>query len=143
MIFPLLSTATDSADSTLPMYREIDWDFNADRPIWRGGAPVYVSGHRAVLVWCWNALHARRGLCDLFTQDYGTDLSALIGRPYTAAVRESEAIRAVREALMINPYVKAVEQISVQFAGSTLTVRVSVSTIYQEEATPIERSISL
>ena len=62
-LFPLISqpdigalTATEG----LPLYREVDWDFRTNKPVWKGGNPVYVTGARAVLVWAWNALHTER-----------------------------------------------------------------------------------
>lgn len=145
MIFPLLSEplAELPGNGTLPLCREVDWDFTADRPVWQGGAPVYVSGHRAVLVWCWNALHAERGLKEIFSPNYGTEFTALVGRPYTAAVREAEAVRTVREALLVNPYVKAVDQVSVRFDGSILHLQICITTIYQKEASTLERKFTL
>lgn len=91
-----------------------------------------VTGTRAVLVWAWNALHTERFAHDVFSGDYGPDFSALRGQPYTEEVRAAEAIRIVRETLMINPYITDVTQVSAEFSGSTLALRFKLTTIYGE-----------
>ena len=119
-------------ETGLPLFRETDWDFNANCPVWRGGNPVFVTGARAVLVWAWNALHTERFTHDVFSADYGPDFTGLIGQPYTEEVRQSEAIRIVRETLMVNPYITAVTQVSAVFHNSVLTLSCKLTTIYGE-----------
>ncbi len=132
-LFPLIDapdTGTVPA-ATLPLAREIAWDFVRDQPIWRAGRPVYVTGAGAVLVWAWNCIHTERFRYDVFTTDYGQDLSGLIGQPYGDDIRQSEAIRTIREALMIHPYITAVDQVSARFEGTLL--KISISSIYTSE----------
>ena len=112
-LFPLLSAPERLPAGTgrLPLFREAAWNFQTNRPIWRGGEPVYVTGASAVLVWAWNALHTDKGLHDVLTRDYGLGIRALEGQPYTDAVRQSEAVRYVRECLEANPYIQSLYQI--------------------------------
>lgn len=134
-LFPLISEADDGTEletGNLPLYREVAWDFDSNAPVWRDGNPLYVTGAAAVLVWAWNAIHTPRLAHDVFSQDYGQDLSALIGQPYTEEIRQSEAIRCLRETLTVNPYITAVDQISVLFDGSTLYLSCRITTIYGE-----------
>lgn len=133
-LFPLIDRPDDGvlAAAELPLYRETDWNFQTNEPVWRGGDPVMVTGTRAVLVWAWNALHTERFAHDVFSGDYGPDFSALRGQPYTEGVRAAEAIRIVRETLMINPYITDVTQVSAEFSGSTLALRFKLTTIYGE-----------
>lgn len=134
-LFPLISepdTGALMATEGLPLYREVDWDFQTNKPIWRGGNPVFVTGARAVLVWAWNALHTLRFDHDVFSTDYGFDGSVLLGRSYSEGVRQSEAIRVVRETLQINPYITNVSQVSVSFEGSVLHLSFKLTTIYGE-----------
>ena len=100
----------EGAAGGLPLCRETDWDFETNTPVWRGGNPVFVTGGRAVLVWAWNALHTERFACDVFRSGYGLDLGDLLGRTCTEEVRRSEA---VRETLLVNPYILDVSQVSV------------------------------
>ena len=133
-LFPLIDRPDDGvlAAAELPLYRETDWNFQTNEPVWRGGDPVMVTGTRAVLVWAWNALHTERFAHDVFSGDYGPDFSALRGQPYTEEIRAAEAIRIVRETLMINPYITDVTQVSAEFSGSTLALRFNLTTIYGE-----------
>ncbi len=116
----------------MPLYREVDWDFHTNRPIWRGGKPVICTGARAVLVWAWNAIHVERGFYELFLADYGQDIASLRGQTYTEEIRRSESIRMVREALLINPYITGVDQVDVALEGSRLKISFRLRTIYGE-----------
>ena len=85
-----------------------------------------------VLVWAWNALHTPRFAHDVFSTNYGQNISQLVGRPYSDGVRQSEAVRILRDTLLVNPYIKAVEQVEVAVEGSTLRLTARLKTIYGE-----------
>ena len=86
----------------------------------------------SALVWAWNALHTLRFDHDVFSTDYGLDGYSLLGQAYSEEVRESEAIRIVKETLQINPYITNVSQVSVSFEGSVLHLSFKLTTIYGE-----------
>lgn len=121
-------TATDS----LPLCRETAWDFIQERPIYSAGEPVEVTGAEAVRVWVWKALKTARCRYDIYTWDFGCEAENLVGQPFTAQVKESEAARYVREALEPNPYITGVRQTDVSFQGDWLEVTCQVETIYGE-----------
>lgn len=131
-LFPLIDAPDTGTAQSLPPAREVAWDFVLDQPIWRSGSPLYVTGADAVLVWAWNCIHTERFAHDVFTADYGQDLAGLIGQPYGDEVRQSEAIRKLREALLINPYITAVDQINTSLKGSVLQISFHLTTIYGE-----------
>lgn len=132
-VLPLIFGAGSlAAAGSMPLYRETDWDFRTNKPVWRSGSPVFVTGARAVLVWAWNALHTERFAHDVFSADYGPDFTGLIGQSYTEEVRQSEAIRIVRETLLVNPYITNVTQVSVSFESSTLHLHCKITTVYGE-----------
>lgn len=133
-LFPLidLPKIARKQGQKLPLFREAAWDFKTNTPIWRGGEPVYVTGASAVLVWSWNTLHTLRGMHDIFTRDLGLGIRELTGRPFSEAVRQSEAIRYVREALLINPYITGVDAVKISFEGSKLTISCRIISIYGE-----------
>ena len=134
-LFPLISEPDVGelvSTEELPLYREVDWNFQTNKPVWRGGNPVFVTGARAVLVWAWNALHTPRFAHDVFSADYGLDGNALLGQAYSEEVRQSEAIRIVRETLQLNPYITSVSQVSVSFEDSVLHLSFKLTTIYGE-----------
>lgn len=132
-IFPIIQPEVETpAAESLPLCREIAWDYDKNRPIFSGGRPVEVTGAAAVKVWCWKALHTDRYRHEIYTWDYGSEIGALIGQAYTTDIKQSEAARYIREALEINPYVSSVDNINVSFAGDQLTISCTVVTIYGE-----------
>ena len=108
------------------------WDFARGVPVYAGGRPVEVTGVEAVRVWIWKALKTARFHHDIYTWDYGCEAESLIGKAFTAQVKESEAVRYVREALAPNPYIREVLQAQVSFQGTMLEIACRVSTIYGE-----------
>lgn len=121
-----------AAAAELPLARECAWDYQSNKPIYRRGEPVVVEGREAVKVWIWKALKTARFHHDIYTWDYGCEAESLIGKAFTAQVKESEAVRYVREALAPNPYITDVRQVDVSFQGTKLTISCQVSTIYGE-----------
>lgn len=132
-IFPMIQPTLSVIVTPLPLAREIAWDFAADEPILRDKKPVFVEGAAAVAVWIWNALHTVRYRHEIFTWNYGCELETLIGQSYSADTKKAEAIRYVREALTVNPYISEVNDIRVEFeAKGILTISGRVMTAYGE-----------
>lgn len=132
-IFPMIQpSAAEGSTSTLPLCKEVAWDYINNVPIWRRGEPATVTGKEAVKVWIWKALHTPRFKYEIYTWAYGEEFSSLIGQAYTPTLKEAEAPRYLRECLLINPYITAVNNITVEFSGSRLTVSGRAVTIYGE-----------
>lgn len=132
-IFPMTpSTASPAAAGGLPLYREVQWDMERNRPVYAVGGPLEVTGAQAVLTWAVNALQIKRGLFEALSPDIGCELYTLTGRPYTDALKNAEAVRYVTECLVINPYIQGVKDVTVTFEDSTLTVAFTLSTVYGE-----------
>ena len=91
-----------------------------------------VTGLAAVKVWIWKALHTARYRYGAYTWDYGNELEELIGSDVSDELKQSEAIRYVKEALEICPYIERVEQVKVNFEDSTFTMSCKVQTKYGE-----------
>jgi len=131
-LFPIIQPTVAASLNTLPMYREVAWDYTANTPIWYRGSPQFVEGAEAVKVWIWNTLHTPRFRHEIYTRDYGHDLEDLFGQSYSDELKQSEAARYVKACLMINPYIKDVLQASVSFQGGVLEITCTVKTIYGE-----------
>ena len=114
-LFPVVQPEAVQTGTALPLCREVKWDYDRNGPVFRNGEPETVEGAEAVRVWAWLALHTTR-----FRQ------------PYTEALKQSEAQRYVREALEINPYISAVEDVGVDFDDGRLSISCTVRTIYGE-----------
>lgn len=131
-LFPAIQPAAVQAETPLPLCREIAWDFAKNIPIFQDGKPLEVTGLEAVKVWIWKALHTARYQYEAYTWDYGNELESLIGSDFSDELKQSEAIRYVKEALEICPYIERVEQVKANFEDSTFTISCKVQTIYGE-----------
>lgn len=133
-MFPSIQPAEVETEEgqELPLCQEVAWDFEHGVPIFRQGEPVIVTGAEAVKVWVWKALRTPRYQYDIYSLSYGSDLPNLIGQAYTPTLKEAEAPRYLREALLINPYIQAVNNIRVNYSDGSLQVSGEVQTIYGE-----------
>ncbi len=130
-LFPILQPQeVPGQASALPVCREIGWDYENNRALFYRGEPVVVEGMEAVCTWAWLALHTPRFRHEIFSRAYGCELDGLIGRPYTEELKQAEARRYVSECLEINPYIKNVENVSVDFTGTSLSISCTLNTIY-------------
>lgn len=133
-IFPMIQPAADESSQTqaLPLAQEVAWDYENDVPIYRRGEPVTVTGKEAVKVWIWNAILTERYRYEIYSWAYGSEFHSLIGQAYTPNLKTAEAPRFLKECLLVNPYITAVNNITVEFAGSRLTVTGTAMTVYGE-----------
>lgn len=132
-LFPFIQPEVSVSMEPLPVAREVAWDFDRDLPVLKNGEPVFCEGAEAVAVWAFNALNTVRYRHEIFSWDYGCELEALIGQPYQADTKRSEAERYVKEALLVSPYIQAVRVSDPCFEGSTLHMTVELTTVYGRE----------
>ncbi|MCI1958195.1 MAG: DUF2634 domain-containing protein [Clostridia bacterium] len=130
--FPFIQPEAEET-SEMELYKEVKWNFENDRPVFRLKEPVIVTGNEAVKTWAWNALNTARKRWDIFTWNYGSDFDELIGQAYSSDVKTSECKRYLKECLLINPYISSVENIEVNFDNNgLLMISCTVKTIYGE-----------
>ena len=132
-LFPLFSIPQSGKGRPLPLYTDVAMDYQAGTPRWESGNPVLVSGLEAVKSWAWRAVATARYRYPAFSWDYGCRLESLVGRPYQAGTKRSEAARCIREALLASPYITACTVAEVDFEGSVLHAAVSFTCIYGKE----------
>lgn len=130
-LFPMLGGNVPQTAQALPLYREVLADDNG-LPVWRGGSPVIVEGADAVRLWAMTALRTMRYHHAIYSGQFGSELSTLIGQGWSSDIKTAEAPRMVREALLVNPYVSDVSDIVVEFADDTLRISATLKTIYGE-----------
>lgn len=129
-LFPIVQPQAAGVEQELPLCREVKWDFENNKPVFRRGEPVMVEGAEAVLVWAWLALHTPRFRHEIYSWGFGSELEGLVGRPYTEALKQSEARRYVQECLIVNPYIKSVDDVTVAFSDGRLSISCVIDTIY-------------
>ena len=133
-LFPIFQTAApEGTAQALPLYRDVAMDYDKGVPRFSGGEPVMASGLEAVKGWAWRAIDTARYRYPCFSWSYGCELEALIGQPYQADTKRSEAERYVKEALLVSPYIRSVRVSDTHFEGSTLHMTVELTTVYGRE----------
>ncbi len=132
-LFPMFSVPATTQGTALPLYTDVAMDYDRGEPRWESGNPVIVTGLEAVKSWAWRAIATERYRWPIFTWSYGCELKTLVGQPYLAETKRSEAARYVSEALMVSPYITAVTVKEVDFEGSTLHLEVEFESIYGKE----------
>ena len=134
-IFPFIGVPEDyilPKTEELPIFREVAWDFEKDEPILEKGDFKIIEKKEALKVWIYKCIETNRYEHEIYSLEYGTELSELIGQKYTKGLTESEASRFIKEALLINPYILEVNVKSANFNRDVLSANVKVSTIYGE-----------
>lgn len=131
-LFPIIQPEVNITETTLPLYKEIEWDFKQNKIIYKNGSPSIVTGKDAVLIWALKALRIKRARYEIYSWDYGNETENLIGQPFTHELKRSEAIRYVKECLMVNPYITDVSDIQVDFKDDLMSVQCKIDTIYGE-----------
>ncbi|HAU5024105.1 TPA: DUF2634 domain-containing protein [Clostridioides difficile] len=134
-IFPFIGVPEDyilPKTEELPIFREVAWDFEKDEPILEKGDFKIIEKKEALKVWIYKCIKTNRYEHEIYSLEYGTEFSELIGQKYTKGLTESEASRFIKEALLINPYILEVSVRSANFNRDILSANVKVSTIYGE-----------
>lgn len=131
-LFPMFSLPQAAPSASLPLYEDVDMDYETGTPKWRNGQPVLCTGADAVKSWAWRAILTARYQYSVFTWDYACELATLVGQPYTADTKVAEASRYIQEALLVCPYIREVRVQDVTFTGAVLHLNVQIKTVYGE-----------
>lgn len=132
-LFPMYSIPQSGKTAQLSLYTDVAMDYDKGTPRWESGNPVKVTGLEAVKSWAWRAVATARYRYPAFSWAYGCELETLVGQPYQADTKRSEAARYLRETLLVSPYITDCQVRDVTFDGSTLHMEVEFTTIYGKE----------
>ena len=142
--FPFVGLPSDYASdihTDLPLLREYAYDFKTNDFIIDPSTNdiKVVTGLKALEVWIYKAILTDRFEYPIYSWDYGTELTDLIGQKFSKGLTESEAFRFIKEALMINPYINDVNNLGIVFDGDTVTIKISVTSVYGEVKIDVQR----
>lgn len=129
-MFPFYGEKKENTISELPMYKEIEWDYINNKPIFINGMPKWVYGKEAVKTWCYKALQVNRYKLEMYSWNYGVEFENLIGKHFSHQLVRSELIRYIQEALQVNQYISGVSDIIINFKNGYLEVSCTINTIY-------------
>lgn len=129
--FPFVSSGSTASVTNFDFFREYAWDFNRDCFQLDGdGNMILLSGNEALKVWIYHAIKTERWAYLAYSNDYGFEGKALVGKVLTVGERESELKRMIREALLVNPYIRSVDSVEIKREGVGVNIEVEVTTVY-------------
>lgn len=142
--FPFVGVPSDYTSdihTDLPLLREYAYNFKTNDFIIDPSTNdiKVVTGLKALEVWIYKAILTDRFEYPIYSWDYGTELTDLIGQKFSKGLTESEAFRFIKEALMINPYINDVNNLGIVFDGDTVTIKISVKSVYGEVKIDVQR----
>ena len=112
----------------LPLCKEYAWDFDKNKFILENGKFKVVEGNEALKVWIWKALKTERYRHLAYSWNY----DSLIGKGLSNAALKLEVERYIKEALLINPYLKDIYNLNITIEGAKLDIDFTVETVYGE-----------
>ncbi|HIG0360384.1 TPA: DUF2634 domain-containing protein [Clostridium sporogenes] len=116
----------------LPLFKEYAWDIENNKFILEDGKFKVVEGNQALKIWIWKVLKTARYRYLAYSWNYGQEYETLIGKGLSAAALKLEVERYIKEAILINPYVKDIYNLNIIVEGAKLNIDFIVSTVYGE-----------
>ena len=140
--FVALSAAdTSAAADELPLLKEWAWDFEHDAFLYDDtGRHITVTGNEALKVWIYKALKTERYRYECYRHgiydtscNYGVELERYIGKHANSKETAANIAAAVKECLLVNPYIQSVGRIDIaEREKDRLTLTVYLTSVYGE-----------
>lgn len=131
--FPFIGSINRTAAENLPMFREYAWDFDNNCFLYDGnGNMILLEGNDALKVWIIKALRTERYNYLAYSWRYGSEIKRFIGRVMSVGERRSELRRNIIETLMVNNYIKSIDNIEFfeTANGKDLEIKIYLTTTY-------------
>ena len=129
---PFVSGNTDNVaiENSLPTFTEYAWDFVNDQFMFANGSHKIVTENEALKVWIYKTLKTERWRYRAYDNAYGIELEQFIGTRTNNSASAGEIEQYISESLLINPYIKSIDDIQATIDGDTLTYTIALTTIY-------------
>lgn len=141
MANPFMTGNTISTEqyNTQNEFKEYAWDFNRNSFIYNdNGSMKIVTRNEAIKVWVYKVLQTERFRYGAYYDDYGLDLEKFIGKVPNNVINANQLYNAIKEALLVNPYILAVNDISVKQVNKKITLNLELTTVYGKSTQKIE-----
>ena len=136
-IFPFIDSGTVEEDTVeeLPVLKEYAFDYEKNELLLDArGRTFLVEGNEALRIWIWKALTTERFHYAAYSFAFGSEWQdQLIGHAMDAEVRKLEMERFIVEALMVNPYIKRLDNFEFEESDTGLRVSFECTSIYGAE----------
>lgn len=81
-LFPMIQPELELKDASLPMYKEIAWDFEHNIPIYKNGSPKWITGKELYWFGLGKQLHVQKYSYPIYSWNYGCQLESLLDKQY-------------------------------------------------------------
>lgn len=133
-IFPFIDLDEDigSDIAELPLLKEYAYDFEKNELLLdEHGCTYMVTGNEALRIWILKALATERYHYTAYSFSFGAEWQdQLVGNSMNAGVVKLELERFIVEALMVNPYIKRLDNFSFENASAGATVTFECTSVY-------------
>lgn len=143
-VFPFISPEAVELKEpkALPLFQEYAYDYEQNQLFLKDGKPYLVSGNEALRIWIFKALHSTRFRHVAYSPNFGNEIETVIGRVTDSGVLKSEIRRFIIEALMVNPYIKELDNFKFSYEGSRLSVEFDCTTVYGKMSEVIKKEVT-
>lgn len=123
----------------LPVFKELAWDFAKNKLIRdKNGNFIMLEKNEALKIWIKKAILVERFRYQAYFDNYGAELEHFIGCNPNDGGTASEVFRYIKEALLVNPYIRTVTDVTVNQEHKKLIMTVGVDSIYGDTTTRLE-----
>lgn len=131
-IFPFTEDIIQESktEEELPVFYEVAYDYKSNSLLRRGGKPYLISKDEALKVWIYKALKTKRFIFSAYSHHFGTEMDNVIGLTDDKSIVDSEIKRYITEALMVNPYIQELSNLSFNHEVGNIRVSFEVTTVY-------------
>ena len=130
---------TETGNQALPEFKEYAWNFAKNTFVYdKSGKHKIVTRNEAIKIWVYKALMTERYRYRAYFDDYGAELEHFIGTVPNDDKEAGEVYRYIEEALLVNPYILEIENISAVQAGKAITLNIALTTVYGSATLGIE-----
>lgn len=132
-IFPFIDSGNITQETDgLPLLKEYAYDFQKNELLLdKSGNTYLVEGNEALRIWIFKALMTERFHYTAYSFAFGAEFQdQLIGHVMNVEVIKLEMERFIIEALMVNPYIKRLDNFIFENASTGMAVSFDCTSIY-------------
>lgn len=140
-IFPFIdsTSSTQNTEAELPMLKEYAYDFKKNELLLDADGRTYmVEGNEALRIWIMKALFTERFHYTAYSFAFGSEFQdQVIGHSMDAEVVKLEMERFIIEALMVNPYIKRLDNFVYESSSTGMAITFECTSIYGTDVIPV------
>nr|UWI22589.1 MAG: Protein of unknown function (DUF2634) [Bacteriophage sp.] len=122
---------------SMPIFKEYAWDFTKDTFKTNSlNQHIITEKNEALKIWIYKTLKTERYRYLIYSNGYGTELEQFYGKPNTAATALYMQ-RYIKEGLLVNPYIKKIDNISIEQQDDIITLNITLTSIYGDLTTEV------